>query len=94
MAHRHAARHDLALSEPEVPANEGLVTHEGDLRTGVEPCVPATLAREFASGHAVLVRELPYRAQGAVLRAVWHRRNEHDPACAWLPDDVRKAALS
>jgi DNA-binding transcriptional LysR family regulator len=56
--------------------------------------VPATLAREFASGNTVLVRELPYRAEGAVLRAVWHRRNEHDPACAWLRDEVRKAALS
>jgi len=56
--------------------------------------VPATLAREFASANTVLVRELPYRAEGAVLRAVWHRRNEHDPACAWLRDEVRKAALS
>jgi DNA-binding transcriptional LysR family regulator len=56
--------------------------------------VPATLAREFASGKTVLVRELPYRSEGTVLRAVWHRRNEHDPACAWLRDEVRKVALS
>jgi DNA-binding transcriptional LysR family regulator len=54
--------------------------------------VPATLAREFAAARTVLVRELPYRSQGAVLRAVWHRRNEHDPGCAWLRDEVRSIA--
>lgn len=56
--------------------------------------VPATLAREFATGRSVLVRALPYRSEGAVLRAVWHRRNEHDPARAWLREEVRKVALS
>jgi DNA-binding transcriptional LysR family regulator len=56
--------------------------------------VPATLAHEFAQEKAVLVRELPYASEGAVLRAVWHRRNEHDPAYVWLREEVRKVALS
>ena len=56
--------------------------------------VPATLARAFASGKTLLVRALPYRSEGTVLRAVWHRRNEHDPACAWLREEVRRIALA
>ena len=52
--------------------------------------VPESLAQEFASSGRILVRKLPYASQGAVLRAVWHRRNDHDPACLWLLDEVRK----
>ncbi len=54
--------------------------------------VPETLAREFASSGRILVRKLPYRSQGAVLRAIWHRRNDHDPACLWLLDEIRAVA--
>jgi DNA-binding transcriptional LysR family regulator len=54
--------------------------------------VPETLAREFAANGRILARKLPYRSQGAVLRAVWHRRNDHDPACLWLLDEVRAVA--
>jgi DNA-binding transcriptional LysR family regulator len=54
--------------------------------------VPETLAQEFASSGRILVRQLPYNAQGAVLRAVWHRRNDHDPACLWLLDEIRAVA--
>jgi DNA-binding transcriptional LysR family regulator len=54
--------------------------------------VPQTLAQEFASNGRILVRKLPYRSEGAVLRAVWHRRNDHDPAYLWLLDEIRKVA--
>ena len=37
---------------------------------------------------ALLVRQPPYRAGTSVILAVWHGRNDHDPAHAWLRDMV------
>ncbi|WP_157264304.1 LysR family transcriptional regulator [Azohydromonas aeria] len=54
--------------------------------------VPETLAQEFAASSRILVRQLPYDAPGTVLRAVWHRRNDHDAACLWLLGEVRAVA--
>lgn len=53
--------------------------------------VPASLARALAAAGELLVRQPPYRAGTATLRAVWHRRNEHDAAHGWLRDQVSLA---
>jgi DNA-binding transcriptional LysR family regulator len=54
--------------------------------------VPASLAKALLRGGELLVRQPPYRAGTAITRAVWHQRNEHDLAHAWLRDRVAEAA--
>jgi DNA-binding transcriptional LysR family regulator len=54
--------------------------------------VPASLAQALAASGDLLLRQPPYRAATATIRAVWHRRNEHDAAHAWLRDHVLEAA--
>lgn len=54
--------------------------------------VPAPLAREFVRYGNIVTKELPYRSSSATLRAVWHRRNEHDPAHVWLRQQVTELA--
>ena len=56
--------------------------------------VPASLATALTRTGELLVRPPPYRAATSVIRAVWHRRNEHDLAHAWLRDLVAKAAAA
>ena len=63
--------HSLAV--PEILAGSDLVS-----------ILPAPLAAAFASRGALHFKSLPYAAPGASLRAIWHRRHEHDPAHAWL----------
>ncbi len=46
--------------------------------------VPEPLARAFSARAEVAVIPLPYTAPVATLRALWHRRHEHDPAHIWL----------
>ena len=54
--------------------------------------VPVSLARALTRSAELSMRPLPYPAGTAVTRAVWHRRNDHDPAHAWLRDRVAAAA--
>lgn len=54
--------------------------------------VPATLAMVLAKTGNLLARQPPYRAQAATLRAVWHRRAEHDEGHAWLRELIARTA--
>lgn len=54
--------------------------------------VPASLAKALTRSGELLLRALPYAAGTATTRAVWHRRNDHDSAHAWLRDAVAAAA--
>ncbi|HEX8046551.1 MAG TPA: LysR substrate-binding domain-containing protein [Rhizobium sp.] len=54
--------------------------------------VPATLAMALAKSSNLLHRQLPYQAPASTIRAVWHRRDEHDLAHTWLREMVGKAA--
>lgn len=54
--------------------------------------VPAPLAREFARSGETLVKALPYPAPSTTLRAVWHRRNELEPAHVWLRQQLIELA--
>lgn len=59
--------------------------------------VPASLAQALArrgGGSELLLRQLPYRSGRSILRAVWHRRNDHDAGHTWLRDRVATAALA
>lgn len=46
--------------------------------------VPSTLAKALASQSGLLTRPLPYRSDATTTRMIWHRRNDRDPAHAWL----------
>ena len=54
--------------------------------------VPASLATALTRSADLLRRQPPYRAGSSITRAVWHSRNEHDVAHAWLRDMVAKVA--
>jgi DNA-binding transcriptional LysR family regulator len=54
--------------------------------------IPSSLARGLAVGGDVLVRQPPYAPAQATLRAVWHSRNDHDPAHTWLRESLASAA--
>jgi DNA-binding transcriptional LysR family regulator len=54
--------------------------------------VPESLGRELTRTGELLLRQPPYRAGKAVTRAVWHRRNDHDPAHVWLRERVAAVA--
>lgn len=50
--------------------------------------VPASLGKALTEDGGLLLRQPPYRAATAITRAVWHRRNDHDPAHVWLRERV------
>ena len=54
--------------------------------------MPSSLARNLAAGGELLMREPPYPSTPSTFRAVWHSRNDHDPAHVWLQDSVARAA--
>jgi DNA-binding transcriptional LysR family regulator len=56
--------------------------------------VPASLAVALVNGRDLLRRELPYRTEKSTIRAVWHRRDEHDEGHAWLREMVAGEALA
>jgi DNA-binding transcriptional LysR family regulator len=56
--------------------------------------VPAPLAQGFVARRELLAKALPYASQHATMRAVWHRRHEHDPAHVWLREQLARLALS
>jgi len=54
--------------------------------------VPSSLAVGLTRGGELLLRQPPYRAGTATTRAVWHKRNDYDPAQVWLRDMVAAVA--
>jgi DNA-binding transcriptional LysR family regulator len=54
--------------------------------------VPASLAVALVKDRDLLRRPPPYQAGTSTIRAVWHRRDEHDAAHVWLLDMVTKTA--
>lgn len=54
--------------------------------------VPSSLGKALTRGGELLARDLPYRTGAVTTRAVWHRRNDHEPAHAWLRDKVAAMA--
>jgi DNA-binding transcriptional LysR family regulator len=53
--------------------------------------VPSSLAKELTRGGDLLLRQPPYRAGTAITRAIWHGRNDYDPAHVWLRERVAAA---
>lgn len=56
--------------------------------------VPAPLAQAFVARRELVAKALAYATQHAIVRAVWHRRHEHDPAHLWLREQLAGLALS
>ncbi|MDO9414459.1 MAG: LysR substrate-binding domain-containing protein [Pseudolabrys sp.] len=56
--------------------------------------MPSSLAGEMVSGGSFVTRPTPYAVQPSTYSAVWHGRNDHDPAQAWLRGCVVKASSS
>ena len=54
--------------------------------------VPMSLARALTRTSELLLRQTPYRAGAATMRAVWHRRADNDVAHLWLRDMVAAVA--
>jgi DNA-binding transcriptional LysR family regulator len=54
--------------------------------------VPGPLAAAFARRGDMHAKKLPYAVPGATLRAIWHRRYEHDPAHLWLRTQLLELA--
>jgi DNA-binding transcriptional LysR family regulator len=46
--------------------------------------VPSPLGREFERSGEIVVQPTPYVAPTSSVKAVWHARNEHDPALQWF----------
>lgn len=46
--------------------------------------VPSPLAREFERYGELKMQGTPYASPGAVVQAIWHGRNDRDPALRWL----------
>lgn len=60
--------------------------------TNMLSIVPASLAAALAKSSDLLQREPPYRAEKSTIRAVWHRRDEHDTGHSWLREMVANTA--
>jgi len=56
--------------------------------------VPSPLARAFARSSDIVIKDMPYPASSSTVRAVWHGRNEHEPAHVWLREQVLLAAAT
>lgn len=54
--------------------------------------MPSSLARSLAGAGELLVREPPYPTALSTFRAVWHSRNDHDPAQVWLQESIARVA--
>jgi DNA-binding transcriptional LysR family regulator len=54
--------------------------------------VPASLAVALTKTGELIRRQLPYPAGPKIIRAVWHRRNEHDVGHAWMRESVAEIA--
>ncbi len=56
--------------------------------------VPGSLAAALTADGGLVQRQPPYRASPSTTRAVWHRRNDHDPAHVWLREQVAAVTSS
>jgi len=54
--------------------------------------VPSPLAAEFARTDGLIASVAPFAAPQSVVMAVWHQRNTHDPAHAWLRKQIADVA--
>ncbi|MFL6691435.1 MAG: LysR substrate-binding domain-containing protein, partial [Ramlibacter sp.] len=54
--------------------------------------LPASLAVALAKNSDLLRRQPPYQAGTSIIRAVWHRRDEHDAGHSWLREIVARTA--
>jgi DNA-binding transcriptional LysR family regulator len=50
--------------------------------------VPESLARHLCRRGELVKKPLPYPGEAAVVRAVWHKRNEDDPGHRWLRERI------
>ena len=50
--------------------------------------VPESLAVHLCRGKTLIKKPMPYAVTPAVVRAVWHNRNQADPAHRWLRDMI------
>ena len=56
--------------------------------------VPSPLVTPLTAGGRLLAKALPYIAPTTTLRALWHRRFEHDPAHLWLREQILELRLA
>ena len=54
--------------------------------------VPASLAVALATSGDLICRQPPYAAGTSTIRAVWHRRDEHDVGHGWMRELVAQTA--
>jgi DNA-binding transcriptional LysR family regulator len=54
--------------------------------------VPSPLGLEFERNGALCTRPVPYTAPTSSVRAVWHTRNDQDPALQWLRAQISDVA--
>jgi DNA-binding transcriptional LysR family regulator len=54
--------------------------------------VPAPLGREFEHNGELRTRPVPYTTPTSSVRAVWHTRNDQDPALQWLRAQIADVA--
>ena len=96
MFDRHALEEALQ-GEQESPRARVTVPHSLAIPellrdTDMLSIVPASLAVALAKISDLLRRQPPYQAGTSTIRAVWHRRDEHEPGHAWLRDRVATMA--
>jgi len=83
--------------EKEVPRTRLTVPHSLAIpellrETDMLSIVPASLAVVLAKNSDLLCRQPPYQAGTSTIRAVWHRRDEHDEGHKWLREMVARTA--
>jgi DNA-binding transcriptional LysR family regulator len=96
MFDRHALEEALR-EENEVPRARVTVPHSLAIpellrETDMLSIVPASLAVALAKTSDLLRRQPPYPAGTSTIRAVWHRRDEHDEGHNWLREMVARTA--
>jgi len=96
MFDRHALEEAL-LAIQEVPRARVTVPHALAVpallrETDMLSIVPASLAMALAKSGDLLRRQPPYQAGTSTIRAVWHRRDEHDEGHVWLREAVAETA--
>jgi len=56
--------------------------------------VPTLLARAFSWQGEWTIQSTPYPARASTVQAIWHSRNEHEPALQWLRAQLADIASS
>jgi DNA-binding transcriptional LysR family regulator len=96
MFDRHALEEALQ-AEAQAPRTRVTVPHSLAIpellrETDMLSIVPASLAAALARTSDLLRRQPPYQAGTSTIRAVWHRRDEHDAGHVWLRELVAGTA--